>query len=279
MNQELNAWSEVVISTGQEVLANLLIIIPKFIGAVLVIFIGWIISKIISKLVFKFLKKSKFDSLIDNTQVGEVFGGDKLHGQVSKYISKTVYWVLFLIFFMSGAKILGWTMITDLITQIIEYIPKVFMAIIIFTIGTYMATFIRDVIKTTTKSLGLSTGSFIANIVFYFLLVIVSITALDQAGIETSLISSNLILIIGAILIAGSIAYGFAAKDIMGNILSTFFAKRAFKLGQEVSVGDVRGEIIDMSSISITLWSNDQKIVIPTKKFISDNVTILKDID
>ncbi len=129
------------------------------------------------------------------------------------------------------------------------------------------------------KSMGSSTGGMISSIVFYFILILVSITSLDAAGMDTSLISNNLVMIIGAVLIAGAISYGFASKDIMKNVLSTFFAKKNFKLGQEVKIGTRIGTIIDMSSISITLLNGTEKVVIPTTKFVSDDVVILKDVE
>ena len=63
-------------------------------------------------------------------------------------------------------------------------------------------------------------GKIISGFVFYFLVVIITITALDQIGIDTSIITSNVVLILGAILLAASISYGIASKTILSNMLA-----------------------------------------------------------
>ncbi len=251
----------------------------NFLVALLLLLFGWIVSKIISKIILKVLTKANVDALAEKLKLHELTGGSGMDIKLSKIASKIVFWFLFMIFFITAVDKVGWTVITEEIKALITFIPKLIVAGIIFTLGFYLATLVRDVLTAATKSLGIGTGRIIANLIFYFLVIIIALTSLQQTGIDTSIITSNLNLIIGAVLIAGAIAYGFGAKDIMSNVLSTFFAKKSFKAGQVVQVGAVKGTIIEIDSISIKLDTGSNHVVIPTQKFLSDNVIILQDIE
>ena len=79
-----------------------------------------------------------------------------------------------------------------------------------------------------TKSLGGNAGAVLGNILYYFIMLMVVITAMDQMGIQTDLISKNILIIVAAVLVAGGLAYSYAASEIMRNMLSSFYSKKNF---------------------------------------------------
>lgn len=258
-------------------MATIMDAIPLFLGALLLLIIGWVLAKALSVTLKKVLEKSKVDEMAKKINLGEVTG-NAIEIKPSKILSKILFWVIILIFFVATAERLGLQIVVDQLTALINYVPQLLVSVFIFSIGVYVASFLRDTIKTATSSVGMSSGKLISNIVFYFLLIIISITALDQAGIDTTIISSNLTLIIAAVLLAGAIAYGFAAKGIMANILATFYAKKNFKAGQKIRIKDVEGIITEIDSVSIKIFNGEHYIVLPSKVLIDEKVVILEEL-
>jgi small-conductance mechanosensitive channel len=111
--------------------------------------------------------------------------------------------------------------------------------------------------------------------VYYVLFIFVVITALNQAGVDTGIITSNVTLILGSILLAFAISYGFASRNLVGNLLSSYYGKGKYQEGQTIRVGDVQGEIVKIDSISITLKTADSKVVLPSKMLVEGQVEIL----
>ena len=103
----------------------------------------------------------------------------------------------------------------------------------------------------------------------------VVITAIDQTGIRTDLISNNILLIVGVILIAGAVAYGYAAREIMRNMLSSFYSKKNFYPGQEIKIGDLQGTILAIDNTSVILKTATSKVIIPSSELMSNKVEIL----
>jgi hypothetical protein len=250
--------------------------LPSVLGAIVVLVLGWLISKGTASLLDKILLGLKFDVLATKLKVVELLDRGNIKSLPSKIISQFVYWVLLLLVFITASDILGWHSVSEGISKLISYLPALFSAVILFILGSFIAGFVRDIIRNTTASLGLRSGRFLSQFIFYLLMIIITLTALNQAGIDTTIITSNLLLILGAMLASLSISYGFASRDILTNILAIFFSRRTFYEGQVVEIDGIRGEIVQIESISIIIKDqNNEKIVIPAHEFVTKKVKII----
>jgi small-conductance mechanosensitive channel len=126
--------------------------------------------------------------------------------------------------------------------------------------------------------LGFLGGRLLGQLSFYLIVIVVGLTALGQAGIDTSIITSQLSLAVGAILLTMGISYGFASKDILTNILSSFYGRRIFREGQiiEMENGD-KGRIIEMGSLHVRLRTEEGELVIPQSQLLNGRVKIAKE--
>lgn len=271
---DISKWTELFFASLQATTSAIMSALPALFGALFVFLGGLFMAKLLNKGLSKLLKKARFDQLAERIQLSSFLEKANIKKTPSELMGKMAYWLVMLLVITTASDILGWTVISKEISKLISYLPTLFSAIVLFVIGGFAAGLVRDIIKGATASLGIGAGKIISQIVYYMIFIIISLTALQQAGIDTSIISSNLFIILGAIMGSAAIAYGFASRDILANILAGFYGKRLFEVGQEVEVKGIRGEIIDISSIAITLQTENEKVVIPSQKFIQEEVKI-----
>lgn len=275
--QELTTWTELFFNSLQAFGHTLAAAVPKILGAILILLLGWLFAKLVSNGIARLLNVLKFDSLSEKLKATEFLERANVNLTPSKFIGKFVYWILLLLVIISAADALGWDTVSTEISKLLSFLPNLLIAIIFFVVGTYIASFIRDFIKGTTSSMGISAGKIISNVVFYFLFIIVTLTSLEQAGVDTSIISANLSLILGAILLSAGISYGFASRDVLSNILASFFSKSNFQVGQTIEIEGEKGKIISTNNISVTLLNvQNEKIVIPAHQLINNRVKIIE---
>jgi hypothetical protein len=249
--------------------------VPVIISAIVVLLVGWIISKIIFKFVHRALIGMKFDQMTEKIQLDKLLNKIKPELSASLILAKVFYWLLMLLFITSAANVLGWEMLTDGISAFMAYLPTLGISLIIFIIGVYIADLVKNMVYTAADSIGVSGAKAIANIVYYLLFIFIAITALNQAGINTEIITSNLTIILASILLAFALSYGIASRHLVTNMLSSFYSKGKFKEGQLIRVGDVEGIIESIDSISVTISTKGGKVVMPSKILIEESVTIL----
>lgn len=149
------------------------------------------------------------------------------------------------------------------------------MAIILFVLGVYLSIVVKKFIRELLRSFGWSGASVISNIVSYIILIIVSITALSQAGINTHVITDNLSLVLGAFLACFALAIGLGSREVVLRILYSFYSKKNYQIGQVIKFDNIEGEILAIDNISITLKTDSGKMIVPIKDLVDTKVKIL----
>jgi len=238
--------------------------LPNIIGALIILLIGWLIARIVSRVIRKALELIKVDVLADKLKEVDLVSKSGINIVPSRIISKIAYWMIFLVFVIAASSKLGIEEISTLINQLVAYIPKLLVAAVILAIGLWFANFIKDILKTALDSMGVSGSNLIANIVFYFLFINIALSALGQAGIDMSFLNNNLTMILGGAVLAFAIGYGFASRDVMANLLGGLYSRNKFQKGDVISVNGTKGQIVDIDATSLTLQSeSNTRVVVP----------------
>ena len=178
-------------------------------------------------------------------------------------------------FLIIAADIMAWDFVSKEIGNLLRYLPRLFSAIALFMIGIYIASFVKNAIRGFYESLNLSGSKIISNLVFYIIAIIITVTALDQAGIDTTVITNNITIILGAFLLAISIAFGLGSKDVVKEILLTFYTRKNYDLGDTVKINNVEGSIEAIDNISMTITTATGKTIIPIKEVVESQVEII----
>ncbi len=267
-------WADVAmqafINMGEHLSSGLL----NFIGAVLVLFVGWLITKAVVYVVGKILKASRVDKLTEKFRESNIFGDAKINFEVSYVITAFVRWIMYLVFIIVAADIMNWTIVSNEISNLLRYLPQLFSALALFIIGLYIANFIRKATKGLFESLNLSGVNVLSSIVFYIIVVFFTIAALNQASIDTSIIANNITIILASILLTVAIGVGLGSRDVVKKLLFTYYARKSYNVGDKIKVGDISGEIVAIDSVSVTLKTQTSKIVIPIVEMTETKVEI-----
>lgn len=248
--------------------------VPRVLTAIVILIIGIIIAKIIAGIIRRLLEKVQVDKLGDKLAEIDIVEKSNITIKISKIISKFVYYIMVLFFMVASAEALGMPAISDLVTDIINFIPNLIVAIIMLILGLLVAEVLKNIVLTALKSLGIPSANMIASFVFYFILITVFVSALRQAAVETNFLETNLSILIAGVVFAFAIGYGLASKDLLKNIISSFYNKGRLSVGDRISVEDVSGEIIEIDNTTVTIRSNDRRIVYPLSHVLGNKLTI-----
>lgn len=249
-------------------------VIPNLIAALVIAIIGIIVSKIVASLVRKGLQKLKVDKLGEKLNEIEMVSKANAEIKLSSIFSKAIYYFMVLFFMVAAAETLNMPAVSDLFKGIFNFFPKLLVALIIMILGILFAEFIRKLLATTMKSLGIPSAAMISNFVFYFLFINIFIVALSQADIDTGFLSQNISLIIGGIVAAFAIAYGLASKDTVANYVASFSANRNIAIGDRVTVDGVTGIVSQIDRTTVVITTESSKVIMPLNKMVSEKIEI-----
>lgn len=260
-----------------DVLSQFAAILPSLAGALFVFIAGWLISKGLRKLVKNLLSRTGIDSFAERLNRIEIMEKARIRLVPSVLIAKILYYILMLIVALAATDILGIQAVSDLMVDIINYIPSLLTAAIVLFVGLIFADFIKGVVLSTAKSLGIPSANLIANFIFYFLLIAVAMSALGQAQIDTEFLATNLTIIIAGGVAAFAIGYGLASRDMMANFIASFYSRKKVTPGDVIKIGEVTGTVTDMDNTSLFLEGEEKQIIIlPLSMLTTEKVEIIR---
>ncbi|NRA93199.1 MAG: hypothetical protein HRU26_11040 [Psychroserpens sp.] len=250
-------------------------IFPSILGAILILLIGWLVSKIVIKVLKKALKLAKLDKLDEKLNEIEIIEGKQLNFDSIKVISTFVKWIFIIMILIMVSDILNLKIISEQISDFLGYLPQLFVALIIFTLGLLFANFVKKGLKSFFESMDLSGAKIISQIVFFLLLIFISITALNQAGVDTEIITSNLTMILAAFLLSFALAFGLGAREVVADLLKTFYTRKTYEVGKKIIFEEQTFEIEEISNISVVLKNDNGKLVVPIKDMVENQIQVI----
>ncbi|MBC6996168.1 mechanosensitive ion channel [Neolewinella lacunae] len=253
---------------------QLLEIIPALIKAVVIFLVGWILAKALARIVRGILQAIGIDRLAERLMSIDLLSKANIRLVPSAIVGGIVYYFTLIVFIMAAVEALGMRMISDLMVDLIEYIPSAITAFILLLVGLFLADAIKKILVTTCRSLGITSGNLIANVVFYFILLNVVLLALRQAKLQTEFMEDNISILLAGIAGAFAIGYGLASRHLMGSILASFYSRGRIKVGDEISIDGMRGEVVTINNHDLILRAEDSEFVVPFSKLSTAGVEI-----
>jgi hypothetical protein len=183
-------------------LTTVVTFVPKLVLFLVILIIGIIVAKVLAKAVNAVLERVGFDRAIERGGVGRAL--EKSKYDASDILAKLVYYAVLLFTLQLAFSAFGPNPISALLTAIIAYLPKVFIAIVIVVVASAIAAGAKTLIEGTLG--GLSYGRVLANIAAVFILGLGIIAALNQMGIATTVTMPVLIAVLATI--AGILVVG-----------------------------------------------------------------------
>lgn len=247
---------------------------PKILFALLILLTGWLIASAIRRLISRVLASLQVDRLAERLNDIDIVQRTGMRIQISRVVAQMIYYVLMLGFVIFATDMLGIPAITEMVRDLINYLPALFSAFVLFLLGLFLADMIRGIVLTTCQSMGIPSAKLISTAVFYFLFITIAVSALAQAKISTDFIASNLTVIIGALALAFAIGYGFAARDLVSNYVAGHYNRNKVRIGDDVCIDGARGKVVMIDSTSMILQTPERAVIIPLSKMMTSKVEV-----
>ena len=121
---------------------NILDYVPGILGALFVLFIGWLIAKGIKALIVRLLKKTSWDE--------RLFKGSSM-GNTNVFIGNIFYYVVMIVVILIVLEILGvdqvLTPLENMLGEFLAFIPTLLGAVLFGFVGYLLAKFVSNLVN------------------------------------------------------------------------------------------------------------------------------------
>ena len=177
-------------------------IVPKIFAFLAILVIGYFIAKAIAKIIDAALERVGFDKAVERGGIKKALERSKY--DASSLLGKIAFYAVFLFVLQMAFGVFGQNPVSDLLTSVIAFLPKVFTAILIVVVAAAIAAAVKEIVEASLG--GLSYGKMLANVASIAVITIGVFAALTQVeiapAIVTGLFYAMLAIIAGSAIIA-----------------------------------------------------------------------------
>ena len=194
--------------------------VPQLIGAIVILVVGYIVAKILQAVVARVLKAVGFDGWMERGGIKQFFDRAQTRATPATVLGKLVFWFVFIISITMAADALGIRQVSEVLGQLIAYIPSIIAAILILILAALLANFLSGIVRGATGS------DLLASIARYAIIVYAAFAALTELGIAVQLTAPTFLIVLGAVALAAAIAFGWGGRDVAKDIIERYYDRQ-----------------------------------------------------
>jgi len=221
----MNSLNMVLLEPARTILVQIGQFLVKILGVIIILILGWLLSKFVKLIVTRGLKAIRLDELSKRIELENMLQKGGITYSLSELMGVMCYWLGLLVTFMVAFNAAGLTIAADLFKQVVSYMPNVIAALFILILGMFFATLLKNVVQTAANNAGLSQGQLLSKIVEVIVIVFAIFVALEQLNIAIQITQLTLGIIMGSLGLGLALAFGLGCKDIAGRFANDFIEK------------------------------------------------------
>jgi hypothetical protein len=178
--------------------------VPKLLGFLVIIIVGYFIAKLIAKVVDGLLERVGFDRWVERGALKDAL--QKSRFDASDIMATIAFWTIFLLVLQLAFGVFGPNPVSDLVKGLISYLPKIFVAVLILVITAALAKVVAELLSATLG--GVSGGEWMARGAGIAILVVGVFAALNQLEIAPEIVNGLFYAILAIIVGSAIVAVG-----------------------------------------------------------------------
>lgn len=200
---------------------NVIVYIPDFIAALIILIIGVIVAYVLKAIVIRVLKAIKLQNLAERSGVHQVFPGTY---DIVELLGDLVKWFFIIVFLLQALTEAHILQVNNLANGLIHYIPSVVAAAFVIFVGGVVADLTSRVIVNAARAVGANTARLMGDVARFAIWVLVVFTALAELGVNTTFLNDLFIAIVAMLALAGGLAFGLGGREVAADILKSLRA-------------------------------------------------------
>ena len=195
--------------------------LPALGGAAVILFAGYLLAKVLEKLTERFLRRIRFNRLLERGGVMQAVERSGSHFNPVRVISNLVFWLVMFAVILVAANALGLESLANVFSELVSYIPSVIAAIVIILAGIVLGGFVGGLISASAGAL--HGGRALARVGRGGVILLAVFMALQELGIATDIVTTAFAILFGAIALAMALAFGLGNRELAGEVTREWY--------------------------------------------------------
>lgn len=272
----LENWKQAFVDSFSQAIGELGAIVPKTLAMLVVLVIGFVVAKLLARAAAALCNAVGLPAAAKSSGLTTSMQQVGITRGVADIVGQIVFWLTMCVFLSAGFNILGLEALSDAMSQIVAYIPRLLVATVVVVVGLLVASFLRGVVATGADRVGLSYAETLANGCYYVLALMTFMAAFDQLGIQFELFREIILIAFAALAVGFCLAFGLGGRDVMAGILAGYYTRQRLHAGDQVHVANLHGTVREVGPVATVIETEEDGLLhrhsIPNTKMLHEAV-------
>ncbi|MFH1441570.1 MAG: mechanosensitive ion channel domain-containing protein [Candidatus Omnitrophota bacterium] len=268
MSKFLEIFNDLVIKTLNQVYELSTRLAPKFAFSLIVLLIGWVCAILLKKIFSKLLKALGFDVLSKKTGLKNFLERGGIQKPFSSIVGLGIYWIIVFSALIMVFNALGLEVASRMIEQVIFYIPKIVVSLILITLGIFLSKFIGRLVETSARLANIPFHFALDRLARYIIIGLSIIIALEYLGAATAIVMHYVIIIFIILPLMATLIFLVGGRDILSSMLAGRLIIKGYEKGDTIEFDSISGQIESIDFITTKIKSKEGQIIVPNSELV-----------
>lgn len=242
MPVQVSEWSDAMFTSLAAAMALLFSAIPKIIGFLLIVIAGWFIASLIERGLAALLRTIRFNELSERAGLTDFVKRMGMDTDPAGMVGLVVKWFVRLIALVVAFDALGLPAVSEVLRQLLLWLPNVVVALVVLVIGGLAARALGNIVRGAASEADLTNANFLAKAASVVVWAFAVVVAVNQLGIATELVNTLFMAVVGALALGIGLAFGLGGRETAAEILRKWYARAQEKSGEMKQLAENMGE-------------------------------------
>ncbi|MDF3036479.1 MAG: small-conductance mechanosensitive ion channel-like protein [Paucimonas sp.] len=232
MESQISDWGDAILASLAGAMAMLFSAVPRIIGFAVILIAGWFIASLIAKAIGSVLHAIRFNSFAERAGLSDFVRKTNMKTDASGMIAGVVKWFVRLIALVVAFDALGLPAVSDVLRQLLMWLPNLVVAMVALVIGGLAANALGNLVRGAAAEGGLERPDFLAKVAKVAVWAFAIVVAVNQIGVATALVNTLFMATVGAVALAAGLSFGLGGRDTAGRIVHRWYERGQEKAPQ-----------------------------------------------
>jgi flagellar biosynthesis protein FliQ len=200
--------------------------LPRLLLAIIIVIAGWIIAKAVRFAINRGLRAVNFHVVTERAGIDAFLRDGGIQADFTDLVAVLFYWIVILAALVMGFNLLGLSYITNLLSEVLRFVPKVMVALLILAFGAYFARFVGNAVAAYCRNIKLQDADLMGAVARYAIVVFVILVALDQVNIGGDIVRQTFLILLAGVVFAVALAFGLGGRDWAADLLERWWPRK-----------------------------------------------------
>lgn len=200
-------WAQMLEYSFQTMWVEVSRVLPALLGALLILFIGYLIASALKGVIVHFAKKLRIDEQIRSTGAADAVERSGYTLNMGEFLGSLVKWFVMAVFFVAALDMLNLNEVTEFLSEVVlGYLPRVIVATVILFGGVIVAQIVERIIAASARIARFTSPQLLSKFSKFAIIGFAVLAALNELQVATELVQ----MLFGGMVFALSLALGLS---------------------------------------------------------------------